>query len=240
MGLEQQLLELAQQARRKPAPVKKSAAHALLQDADTTATGCIRALESLYGSVVRSWEPESIWLSLQRSSVDTPTVNRDKILAAHTLLMIPAFWWEVNAFENTAMAFNSHAVNPEVLQEATPAMLSWAVYEAELLYTDETPEFDREPVLYTAAVLHRAGYLLAPELLAFAQGELDVLNKNGSGHVTKANVAAAWKDMQKKPVSSRSITDDALGFQLAQLTSVEMYLEEWMKRYTQDLTALGQ
>lgn len=242
MSIELQLLRLVRQ-HQKPAPSgqKHDTARALLRDPHTPATVCTYAVELLYGEQVRAWEPESLWLSLSREGVDIPLVNRDKILAAHTLLMLPAFWWEVNMFENTVMAFNDLEATPDTLQEATPGQLSWGVFEAELLFTqsaiEETPSFDREPTLYTAAVLHRAGYVLAPDLLQFAQPSLDKA-VNGSDHVTKKEVEASWRTLKEKPIPERTFEDSPLGYQLAQLTSVEQYLQERTERYEADLKKL--
>lgn len=242
MTIELQLLRLVRQ-HRKPAPSsqKHDVAQAMLRDPHTSATACTYSVELLYGEQVRAWEPESLWLSLSRDHVDIPLVNRDKILAAHTLLMLPAFWWEVNIFENTVMAFNDMEASPDTLQEATPGQLSWGVFEAELLFTqsaiEETPVFDREPTLYTAAVLHRAGYVLAPELLQFAQDSLDRA-VSSSDHVTKKEVETAWRTLKEKPIPERTFDDSPLGYQLAQLTTVEKYLQERTERYESDLKKL--
>lgn len=242
MTVELQLLRLVRQ-HKKPAPSdqKHDTARALLRDPLTSATACTYAVEVLYGEQARAWEPESLWLSLSRSDVDVPLVNRDKILAAHTLLMLPAFWWEVNIFENTVMAFNDMDVSADTTHEATPGQISWGVFEAELLFTQseikETPEFDREPIAYTAAVLHRAGYVLAPDLLQFAQPALDRM-VNGSGHVAKKDLTAAWRTLNKKPIPERTFEDNPLGYQLAQLTSVDAYLQERIERYEADLKKL--
>jgi len=220
----------------------QQAADDLLRDEHATATGCFHAVQTLCGDEFRNWEPESIWLTLDRRGVEVSVLNRDKILAASTLTIIPAFWWEVNAYENTTLAFNNVVSNPDIVQEASPAQLSWAVYEAELLYSQQDdltdpPEFDREPVQYTAIVLFRAGYLRAPDLLNFAQRELDRLNHNGA-KVTVKQVDEAWKALQKKDLPDKSFSDSPLDIQLGHLASVELYLQEQLQRYRRDLDAL--
>jgi len=155
--------------------------------------------------------------------------------------MLPAFWWEVNIFENTVMAFNDVHSSPGDLQEATPGQLCWAIFEAELLFTQsdikETPEFDHEPIAYVTTVLHRAGYVLAPHLLQFAQPTLDkALNNHAS--VSKKEVHTSWLKLKEKPIAERTFDDSPLGYQLAQLTTVEAYLEERTIRYKKDLKTL--
>jgi hypothetical protein len=224
-------------------PEEQATAQRLLQDAHTTATGCFRATERLCGPGFRAWEPESIWLTLERRGVDVPVLNRDKILAASTLTIIPAFWFEVNAFENTVMAFNNVLSEGEILQEATPAQLNWAVYEAEMLYSQasdiqETTEFDREPIGYTAIVLNRAGFILAPELLSFAQDALDDMTRDGAG-ISKKDVKSAWKGLQKKDLTKVDFKESPLDMQLARLTAVQLYLYERLQQYESDITQLG-
>ena len=194
----------------------------------------------LCGEAFRAWEPETLWLTLERLGIDPPVVNRDKILAGITLGIVPAFWWEVHAFENTVLAFNGLVSLPDALQEATPAQMAWGVFEAEMIYRDqgdEEPAFDREPVIYAATVLHRAGYVRAPDLLHFAQRELDRLNQNGS-ELTVAEVDAAWKNLKKQPLEECSLGETALDVQLGRLASVELHVEEMLKRYRDDLAKL--
>lgn len=260
--LEQHLLAVASQVPRMEQPVErdwaddsKTAAAApkisdnlrttakeLIRDQHTTATGCFNAAEKLYGSQFRAWEPETLWHTLDRQGVDVPLINRDKLLAAVTLTIIPAFWWEMNAFENTTMAFNNVISDHRILQEATPAQLCWSVYEAQLLYgtttdLDEQPEFDREPEGYTAIVLNRCGYVLAPDLLSFAQPELDKLNRNG-GDVSKKEVKSAWSAMKKKKLADKDFGDSPLELQLGRLAATQLYVKDRLRQYTSDLTRL--
>lgn len=217
-------------------------AEAMLRDPHTTATGCFKAAEALCGNGFRSWEPDSLWLTLDRRGVDIPLVNRDKLLAAVTMSLVPAFWWEVNAFENTVMAFNNVVSNPEILQEATPAQVSWAVYEAELLYSqiedlEDTPIFDREPVLYTAVVLHRAGFLRPPDMLSFAATPLRDMNKNGV-EVSINELDEAWSKLRKMDITKIQLGDSPLEIQLGRLAAVQLYIEDRRKQYDDDLARL--
>ena len=247
--LEQQLLEVARAPRTKTAaretvPSKhKAVAAELLRDPNSSATGCFQAMSLLCGPEARAWEPETLWLTLDRQGVDLPVVNRDKVMAAVTLTMVPAFWWDVQAYENTALAFNNVVSNPHVMQEATPAQLAWGVYEAELIFSQQSdlkgePEFDREPVVYTATVLHRAGYIKAPDLLSFAQRALDRLTKSGSS-VTKDEVTHAWQDIKKQKLADRQWGSSALEVQLIRLASVELHIQERLSRYKADLQKLA-
>jgi hypothetical protein len=213
-------------------------ARQILQDTESCATSVYRAACKLVGKQLLNWEPESIWFELKDHEVDLSDVNRDKLLAVSTLLQYPAFYWDAGIFENTTMAFNNYNVMPEVLQEATPAQLSWAVYEAELLMRSDgqDPEFDYEPARYAAVVMHRQGLLLAPSLLVFAQEELDKLNR---GHKDLAEeVKKRWEALDKNKLDTVEFKEDSIDVQLSQLATIELYVNERAKRYSEELKRL--
>ena len=243
-NLDNLLLRLAattRQKRAEEAVVTNADVRKVLEDEDSSAVGCFLAMREALGDGCRSWEPESLWLTLSRRKIDVPALNRDKILAAHTITMIPAFWWEVNCFQNTVMAFNNVLSNPGALQEATPGQFAWGVFEAEMIYTyadfDETPEFDREPALYAGACLHRAGYILAPNLLRFAQDALDGFNKSKTT-LSISEVRRAWERIDGKNLKQDWKADDPLDVQLSRLASVSLYVEEMAQRYKDDVSRL--
>ena len=214
----------------------------ILQDEDAPAAVLLVVLKNILGPAVMIWEPESIWMELEdREHLNIPAINRDKLLAAMTLLEVPAFYWEVNTFQNTVMAFNNTAPNIDIIQEATPAYIAWAVYEADLVLQenqDWEPEFDYEPVLYTAESLHRAGFVLAPKILEFAQEALD--KRNGDGAlVTKAQVQDAWNDIKDSSLLDREFTETPLDVQLAKLAYVQVYTNERVEQYQQYLKQLA-
>jgi len=231
----------------KPLPVvplapdagQTDAARQLLQDTESCATSVYRAACKLIGKQFLSWEPESIWLELKDHDIVLSDVNRDKLLAVSTLMQYPAFYWDVGVFENTTMAFNNYIVLPEALQEATPAQLSWAVYEAELLMQSagSDPEFDYEPARYAAVVMHRQGMLLAPGLLVFAQEELDKLNR---GHKDLAEeVKKRWEALDKDKLDTEEFKENPIDVQLGLLAAVELYVNERAKRYSEELKQIG-
>ena len=107
--LDNLLLRLAATTRQKRAeemPASNADVRRILEDEDSSAVGCFLAVQEACGEGCRAWEPESLWLTFAQRKIDIPAINRDKILAAHTITMVPAFWWEVNCFQNTVMAFN--------------------------------------------------------------------------------------------------------------------------------------
>lgn len=217
---------------------RREAAIRILQDEEATATGVSRAAEMLLGHQIRNWEPESIWLELDDKGVDIPEMNRTKLLAVNSLIAEPAFYWDANIFENTALAFNNKPVLPEILQEASPGELSWAVYEAELLMYREglNPAFDYEPKKYAAVILHRGGFVLAPELLVFCQEELDKLTR---GHKDiRDEVKRRWEEIDKAKLDILELEEKPVDVQLGLLSSVWLYVHERAERYREDMRAL--
>ena len=225
----------------EPVPLSvehREAAARILQDEEATATGVARSAELLLGHQIRNWEPESIWLELDDKGIDVPEINRTKLLAVNSLILEPAFYWDANIFENTTLAFNNEPVLPEILQEASPGELSWAVYEAELLMYREglDPMFDYEPAKYAAVVLHRDGFLLAPELLVFCQEELDKLTR---GHKDiRDEVKRRWEEIDKTKLDTLELEEKPVDVQLGLLASVWLYVHERAERYHQDVAAL--
>jgi len=205
----------------------------LIRRRDTPASILLLAVKNVLGPAVGAWEPDSIWHELDKENVKVPRVNRDKILAAFTLTEVPAFYWEVNTFMNTVMAFNNTVSNTSRIHEASPGEISWAVYEAEVVLHEHgqfEPEFDHEPITYTAEVCHRAGLILAPRMLTFCQEALDKRNCDGA-KVDKEQVTAAWDKLVKTNLAGQKFPDSPLGVQLARLASVEVYLEEKVAKY---------
>jgi lambda repressor-like predicted transcriptional regulator len=167
-----------------------------------------------------AWEPESIWTELKAKGYSLSDLNKSKILAAITLKLMPAFYWDAHVFELTALALNDVEPNPEIYNEAYPEHLAWAVIEAGLL--TDTREFMHEPIGYTATVLHRAGFVVAPEELSFCQSVLDSLNNDSA---LKKEVMDAWRVLPRKDIHNHPFDETPVGVQLARLASVAAHVE---------------
>ena len=237
--------EVAPKLRQTPAEVpirvgdeRKTVAAAVLQDEEAAGTAVHRALELLLGSQTRNWEPESIWLGLRDHKIEIPQTNRDKILALNTLLITHAFYWEVNAFEDTCLALNNLIVIPDALQEASPAQLAWGIYEVELFMQGQgnNEEFDYEPQKYTAVSMHREGLVLAPPLLVFAQDELDRLIRGHQDIIP--DVKARWEKLNKAELDGVELAENPTDVQLAKLIAIQLYIDERSARYKADLDRL--
>jgi hypothetical protein len=88
---------------------------------DSRCAGVIyAATRRAYGLEVLSWEPETIWLTMEKDGIDLSISSRDKLLAAIALIVNPQFYWDHIVFENTVHAFVGNVSNPDVIQECHP------------------------------------------------------------------------------------------------------------------------
>lgn len=199
-----------------------------LQDTEISATLLYAEVKRLLGPAFRAWEPESIWLELLDLDIDLPPINRDKLLATMTLLDTGSFYWDAAVFENTTMAFDHQWSSPEILQEASPAQMTWAVFEANVIRDREGEEpgvFDYEPAQYAAVSLYRAGFVVAPELLEFAQSALDKLNaRSDTAHVLRDAVKARWKALDKDTLQDLSLQETPEDIQIEHLANTHLYV----------------
>jgi hypothetical protein len=214
-----------------------SASHDLLRDKTTSAIALMAATHALLGDFL-AWEPESIWMDLEHQQVDVPVENRAKLMAALTLRLIPSFYWDIMTFEKTALAFDGDAPNPDILEEASPARLAWAVTEAAWLLKDASAaswEFGHEPRAYIGVILQRAGFVLAPEQLAFAQPALN--RERFHGHLLD-EVRTRWAGVDKTRLPQLHLGETPVDVQIARLAAVELHVQERRARAEHDLARL--
>lgn len=204
----------------------------ILTNENASATAVYYATLAELGPACLNWEPETIWLELDRAGVDIEEINRDKLMACFALKLNPAFYWNHHVFENTCMVFNSLVDDPGVFHEALPEHVAWAVFEARKV-VDEEPEYYHDAGAYTAVVLHRDGFVVAPSLLDFAQPHLDLLNRNTD---LKAVVTAAYNDKNYVVTGDE---EDVIDVQVARLRAVDDYVAEHKETLLADLESLS-
>lgn len=198
---------------------------AVLQDEDAPAIALLAAVEQAAPGAVMDWEPETLWLELERGGIHTPLANRARIGAAIAILAVPSFYWDAVVFEKTALSFDGRPPHPDILEEATPAQMAWAVVEAAWIrkrWGHHSIEFRQEPVAYAATVLHRDGFVRAPEQLAFAQSALRSLNGD-TGELLE-EVDRRLRD--GAGTTDASYTETPADVQLARLAAVRLHVEE--------------
>ena len=223
----------------KYAAADPGAARRLLLDSTTTAVALLPACKQIIGDFL-SWEPESIWRELEHHKIELPEENRVKLQAAITLHLVPSFYWDGIVFENTVHAFDNEIPNPEALEEAPVTAVAWAVKEAAWVRQwlgDPPLKFEHESVAYTAIVLEREGFLVAPEQLAFAQDLLEKRNRNHTELVE--TVREQWQALDKSKLNSHIFRETPEGVQLARLAMVELHIQDREKTTEKDLEALA-
>ena len=166
-----EVVQLAAKAYQAPAFKDRS----VLKDPESPGLLLFLAARRLLGPEWVDWEPETLWLELPEV-----TANRDKLQVAQLLATYQAFYWDYRVFANVVAALNNQAVYPETIPELPAAFLSWAVFEAELIFAlseDKAtiPEFNDEVEAFIGASLHHAGVVKAPENLEFCASHLKKL-----------------------------------------------------------------
>lgn len=213
-------------------------AKAILKNDESTATGVFIALQHVFGNnKFLAWEPESIWLELDDNGInDFPQENRDKVLATITLLMGDAFRWDALVFEKTMLAFNDIPIAPDAIQEASPGEIAWGAFEAEFLsqYAGHDGDYDYEPTRYTGASMYRAGFILAPELLVFAQEELDKFNSNQQE--LQQVVSDLWNATDKEELEDIDLSETPADVQIGRLASLYIYVGNRAAQLRKELT----
>lgn len=198
----------------------------------------MRATEMVLGDYV-AWEPESIWEELGRQGIDVPIENHAKVMAGVALLLVPSFYWDAIVYEKTAIAFSGHVPSPDILEEASPAQLAWAVVEAGMILKTAraaTWEFGHEPRAYTGVVLARAGFALVPDALHFAQKALD---RERPADDFRDVVAAKWRQVDKTRLHTLSLGETREDVQVARLAAIELHVRERTTTAERELGALA-
>lgn len=160
-------------------------------------------------------------------------------MAALTLHLVPSFYWDGIVFEKTAIAFDGVTPNADTLEEASPARLAWATVEAGWilrLAKDPPREFDSEPRAYAGVILHRAGFVLAPEQLSFGQKALDRENFHGA---LREEVKSRWASVDKAHLEALSLGETPVDVQIARLAAVELHVRDKQAKAQRDLAKVS-
>lgn len=200
---------------------------------------CVR---NLYGIEMLYWEPETIWLTMEKDNIDLSEEARDKLLGAITLIRNPAFFWDNLVFQRTTQSFNGEPYDPEALQECHPAHMSWAVYESSLIRgldpeDQDVPEFDEDVQQYVAVCLKRAGYIYPPDYLTFAAGNLVKMLPAESIDFAQ-DIKRTWEHLDKGALQERTFPEDPVNVQLAKLASCYDYTTGQAQGMANDILSL--
>lgn len=195
----------------------------MLASRTASAVALCRAADMALGDHL-DWEPESTWVDLDRQGVIVPVEARDRLMAAIALRLVPAFYWDAIVTANTAVAFDGRPAHVEILEEASPAALAWAMVEAAWIrrrHDLEALRPEHEPIAYVAVVLDRAGLVLAPDQLSFAQDALDA-RRPRSGLLD--DVRQRWSGVDRARLADLALQETPVDVQIARLAAVELHV----------------
>lgn len=198
-----------------------------------TAARCAYSLDML------SWEPETLWLTMEKDNIDLSVVCRDKLQAALALNINPQYYWDSIVFENTVQAFEGNLSNWETIQECHPVEMSRTAYEAEIIRGMDPEgkggdtEYDEDVQQYTAVCLDRAGYVVAPEQLSYADESLAQLLP-ASAMALRSQTKKKWDKLDKENLETTTFEESLIDISLSRLAGVYLTVEDYAKSIGQD------
>lgn len=201
----------------------------------------LASLRNLYGIESLYWEPETLWLTLNRDGIDLDVIARDKVQAAISLVINPSFFWDSLVFQRTVQSLNDVLYDPETLQECSPAHMAWSMYEAQLIRSIHghvsVIELDEDVQQYAAVCCCRDGLIFPPqELLQIADNIRKMLPDKTSALIT--TVKNSWEHIPKTSLDQRVFEENPVGIQTAKLASIYIYIKDQLRVLIGDLLSL--
>lgn len=228
-----------------PTSKQKRAAKKLLADRETNAEAAFLAFSVLLGNESATYEPETIRRLMDEHKIEVPEENFDKRQAFLTLTTTTSFFWNALVAEKIILAFNNIDVIPDAVQEPHPYYLSWGFVHAFSIisrYMQDVPVgaeplelLDYEPVHYAAALLHKHGYVVAPDSIRWLQPRLQEISKDEGLYI---DVLWRWQRIDRSKLEAESFAEDEAGVQLSHLAANWLYVEKMHDRFLSDTAAL--
>ena len=202
----------------------KPTIRAVLEGDDACASALVKATFDQYGNHCLAWEPETLRLEFIEDGLDVPRQNFDALMAAFTLIQTDAFFWDHRVFAQTCLAFNQLPCDPELTPELTPAQISWALDEAEVLCPEKGTVFDTSPTVYAAVSLQNMGMVWAPGNLGFLNEILEELVECDAELISE--VKKRWAEIVSTDLREFAPPEDAVGVQLALCAATTLYRQD--------------
>lgn len=142
-------------------------------DPEATATTLAVLFLDRFGTAGLEWDPETVAEEVEdEEGVALPVPNRDRLLAAITVLTTDFFYHDVRAFETLCNVLCGSTFDPHVWDPAEAAECAWGITEVLLLETlvfgppDEPGPFSPAVTAYVREATRRAGIADPPDVLA--------------------------------------------------------------------------
>jgi hypothetical protein len=123
-----------------------------------------------------TWEYETIFDELEEAKCLPNEENRDKLLATISSLNNPAFLWDAGIFKSMCQSLNSKVATPGIIEQLSPAKITYAMDEIDSCYdlyhgaVDMGPLYSDQPKIYMAGCCAAHGLLNLPDKLQIAAG----------------------------------------------------------------------
>lgn len=161
-----------------------------------------------YGPDWLTWDPDAIWLVIERDfKTSIASITKEKLNAVKALLMVDSFWRDWEVFEKTTQALNNNIVRFDILQPPTLGQLVNAVRLAKKLRPD-MKTFEDEVARYVSAIALEEGVEYLPPPLSFAQPFLGPAPKD---------VVARYKELSAVPLDKAQLQETAPDIQATKL-----------------------
>lgn len=215
------------------------AADELLAAPATGASALLAAATVHHGHVVTTFEPEALWLSLEKLHES----NQQELLAAITVAVNGDVFNHVRPFTAVIEALNGYAVHHGRVPHCSAANLAWGLTEARAIFevtegvgvsagilppeTPLTPTLSDEIVAYVAVALFHEGFVVAPKELAFADEALaEQVARAGVDGALRAQVKKALAVAEEQAGDAFEAPAGAVGTQVFRLFDVASYVKE--------------
>lgn len=174
-----------------------------------------------YGLQYAEWEPETLWVEIDRDYGTSSAANKTKIQAVRTALMAPFSVTQWELFEILACGFEGIPPKFDYIQKVPPPRGMFAARVINRLYSK--PVIGDEVMRYMAASLLSDGYLYAPTDLAAAnQYMIRYVSEN-----EQAQVAAAVESALSNGTPVPFDTGSKLFFQTRRSLALVNYVQYW-------------
>lgn len=187
-----------------------------------------QALDDRYGPIWLEWDPDAIWIILERdyeSRLDA--ITKDKINAVKTLLVVDSFWQDWEVFEKVIQAVNNNTVLFNIMQPPTLGQLVNGVQIAQSLR--KSMKFDEEVSRYIASQAQEMGLEYLSEPLMFAQKFLGPIPKD---------VVARFMELTTSAAQTSDLKETAPDIQALQLMVAQSYAEHRQEQFTLQLQTM--
>lgn len=189
-----------------------------LLDAETNPIHLANEMNAAYGREWLDWEPETLWETIRKDWKTYPNEeSKNKLMAIKVVMANEYFWNEWEVFEKVCTALNSRVPVFQTMDDLSIGELALAVHLVSKL---KRRPFGIEVKAYVASEAQEEGYVMLPEVLSFAQEQLDSLMQGTPGPEVR-------DELRKRGPMSIDVTDedDPVHLQAGLLQAVAVYLK---------------